>query len=81
MSQEETVKQCYTCKCWQGDKGKVAKQLEEYPISMDRFKGWPEEGACGIYYEWATVTVKGDAIADLAVNANFGCNYWVADFK
>lgn len=70
------IKQCYTCKSWQGDKEKVAKQIEEYPMCMDRFKGWPEDGNCGIAYEWSQLIVKGDAAAELTVNANFGCNYW-----
>ncbi len=70
------VKQCYTCKSWQGDKAKVLRQIETNPDCMDKFKGWPESGGCGIHYEWLEITILGDARADIEVPANFGCNYW-----
>ena len=74
---ETEDKRCYTCAHWQGDKVKVAKQMEEYPMCMLRRGGWPESGSCGISYEWSTVEVRGDAVATMEVNANFGCVYWV----
>jgi hypothetical protein len=72
------VKQCYTCRNWQGDKKKVLEQIENYPMSMDKFKGWTGSGSCGIAYEWSDLYVHGDATATLEVNANFGCPYWNA---
>lgn len=72
------VMRCATCKYWQGDKEKALKMYAENPLSMDLFKGWPDDGSCGIDYEWLNTEIHGDAIADNTVDANFGCVYWGA---
>lgn len=72
------IKQCYTCRSWHGDKDKVLRQIEINPDCMDKFKGWPESGSCGIDYEWSDIIIRGDARGTLEVNANFGCLYWNA---
>lgn len=75
---QSLVMRCATCRYWQGDKEKAAEQFEEAPISMDLFKGWPEDGRCGIDYEWLNIDINGDACVDKTVDANFGCVYWGA---
>ncbi len=75
---QRLVMRCFTCKYWDGDKEKAMKQFEENPISMDLFKGWPEDGRCGIDYEWLNIDINGDACVDKTVDANFGCVYWGA---
>jgi hypothetical protein len=73
---EDLNRRCATCKHWGGDKEKAVKQFDENPISMDRLKGWPEDGDCGIDCEWLSVEIIGDACAIKTVYANFGCVYW-----
>ena len=75
---ELLVMRCATCKCWQGDKKKALKMCEENPLSMDLFKGWPDDGSCGIAYEWLNTEIRGNATAENKVDANFGCVYWGA---
>jgi len=75
---ERLVMRCATCKYWQGDKEKAIKMFNENPVSMDLYKGWPNDGNCGIEYEWLNTEVSGDAAVYNTVDANFGCIYWGA---
>jgi len=71
---------CATCTHWQGDKKEAARMLKDDPISMDLFKGWPNDAVCGIDYEWLNTDIEcGDARVIFTVDANFGCVYWSAD--
>jgi hypothetical protein len=72
---KRVVIRCYQCRHWDGDKVKVQQEYEKNPISLDLFNGWPEEGGCLIEYEWASITVTGNATAHLTVPANFFCPY------
>jgi hypothetical protein len=71
-------RRCATCKHWQGDKEKAVAMFEEDPLSMDLSKGWPDDGACGIDYEFLNTEINGDATVTNGFDANFGCVYWCA---
>jgi len=70
------VRRCATCCHWQGDKEKATELFEENPLSMDLFKGWPNDGDCRIDYEFLNVEIHGNATASNTFDANFGCVYW-----
>ena len=71
---------CFTCKYWKGDKEKqrylIKTDESEAKVCMDKFKGWPVQGVCGIDYEWLDTKINGDAWVRNEVCANFGCNYY-----
>ena len=75
---DSLVMRCATCRYWQGDKEKAEAMFEENPISMDLYKGWPDDGACGIDYEFLNTEIHGDARVSNDFDANFGCVYWAA---
>jgi len=70
---------CLFCKHWHGPRDKVFADLLEYgEISLDRSSGWAPYGGCAESYDWLSIEVWGDAVADAEVPANFGCNRYVA---
>ena len=73
---DSLVMRCATCQHWQGDKEKAEGMFKENPLSMDLLNGWPNGGACGIYYEFLNIEIHGDATFTSDFDANFGCVYW-----
>ena len=66
-------KMCVTCKYWDGDKSKALGEYDKNPISIRIKDGWPEDGRCDISYQWAEITILGNATVDFRIPAGFGC--------
>ena len=68
------MKNCLTCKYWEGDKIATHKLIESCgDVVMDRVHGFSGWGGCELVWEWLDIEIHGDATADKEVPANFGC--------
>jgi hypothetical protein len=69
------MKQCLTCKHWNGDREEAQERAKSQPGSMDLYSGWMSAGDCGVSHIWGDLVVVGDAYATLEIDASFGCIY------
>ncbi len=73
----ETLRgRCATCKHWRGNHEVAQAQFKEIPESMALNGGWPNSGECEQGGAFLVVEVHGDAIAEVELDANFGCVWW-----
>ena len=73
------VRQCLTCRYWEGNKELARKLIKETDgRCMDLHNVWVGDGPCAVGYLWQDITIYGNAVADLSVGASFGCVYWEA---